>query len=183
MPECAPDAPLDIDLTPLTHGMRVCLDGEASARYIQGTLIPRLASDLYTLPSEVLLDGATKAMVLTELLELTWSKDALQPDLPKRAIEDYNKSPSEGYASGILWTFATNLPMNWASGSSLPYVRSSSEAAVGLGRELAMKMGSNSLARWSKDKMEDGFSRLYHIRAGPLRVVGKARHIKALEVS
>ncbi|RWW62007.1 hypothetical protein BHE74_00030890 [Ensete ventricosum] len=126
IPECAPDAPLDIDLTPLIHGMRVWLDGEASARYIQGTLIPRLASDLYTLLSEVLLDETTKAMVLlTELrgqlddsesrlrstrtqvwemeieqLELTWSKDALQADLPKRTIEDYNKSP--GFKIGLV---------------------------------------------------------------------------------
>ncbi|RWW53628.1 hypothetical protein BHE74_00039875 [Ensete ventricosum] len=30
----APDAPLDIDLTPLTHRMWVWLDGEASTRYI-----------------------------------------------------------------------------------------------------------------------------------------------------
>ncbi|RWV92940.1 hypothetical protein GW17_00044640, partial [Ensete ventricosum] len=59
------------------------------------------------------------------------------------------------------------------SGSSLPCVRPSSEAAVGLGRELAMKLSSNSLVRWSKDEMEDDFSRLYHIRAGPLWVVGK----------
>ncbi|RWW84731.1 hypothetical protein BHE74_00006650, partial [Ensete ventricosum] len=66
LPECAPDAPLDIDLTPLTHGMWVWLDGEASTRYIRGTLISRLASDLYTLSSEVLMDGATKAMVLSQ---------------------------------------------------------------------------------------------------------------------
>ncbi|RZR97455.1 hypothetical protein BHM03_00026643, partial [Ensete ventricosum] len=33
-------------------------------QYIRGTLIPRLASDLYTLPSEVLMDRATKAMEL-----------------------------------------------------------------------------------------------------------------------
>ncbi|RZR78561.1 hypothetical protein BHM03_00003980 [Ensete ventricosum] len=65
----------------------------------------------------------------------------------------------------------------------------SSEAVVGLGRELAkefelaMKLSSNSLARWSKDEMEDDFSWLYHIRAGPLRVVGKVRHIKTSKVS
>ncbi|RRT50050.1 hypothetical protein B296_00027120 [Ensete ventricosum] len=33
-------------------------------QYIRGTLIPRLASDLYTLPSEVLMDGATKVIEL-----------------------------------------------------------------------------------------------------------------------
>ncbi|RWW67253.1 hypothetical protein BHE74_00025313 [Ensete ventricosum] len=80
---------------------------------------------------------------------------------------------------GCARTSATNLPMNWVSGSSLPYAKPSSEAIVGLGRELAkefelaMKLSSNSLARWSKDEMEDDFSWLYHIRAGPLRVVGK----------
>ncbi|RRT64275.1 hypothetical protein B296_00024335 [Ensete ventricosum] len=40
--------------------------GEASATYIRGVLIPRLASDLYTLPSEVLMDEASKAMVLNQ---------------------------------------------------------------------------------------------------------------------
>ncbi|RRT86156.1 hypothetical protein B296_00003609 [Ensete ventricosum] len=47
------------------------------------------------------------------------------------------------------------------------------EATVGLGQELAMKLSSNSLAKWSKDEMEDDFNWLYHIRVGPLRVVGK----------
>ncbi|RWW86728.1 hypothetical protein BHE74_00004481 [Ensete ventricosum] len=41
------------------------------------------------------------------------------------------------------------------SGSSLLCVRPSSEAVVGLGRELVMKLSSNSLAKWSKDEMED----------------------------
>ncbi|RWW71377.1 hypothetical protein BHE74_00020887 [Ensete ventricosum] len=56
------------------------------------------------------------------------------------------------------------------------------EAIVGLGQELAMKLSSNSLAKWLKDEMEDGFNRLYHIRAGPLRVVGKRllRNIRML---
>ncbi|RWW87051.1 hypothetical protein BHE74_00004139 [Ensete ventricosum] len=57
LPERAPDAPLDVDLRPLTHGMLVWQDREALAKYIRGTLIPRLASDLYTLPSKVLMDG------------------------------------------------------------------------------------------------------------------------------
>ncbi|RRT49686.1 hypothetical protein B296_00050452 [Ensete ventricosum] len=52
-------------------------------------------------------------------------------------------------------------------------VRPSSETTVGLGQELAMKLSSNSLAKWSKDEMEDGFNRLYHIRADPWRVVEK----------
>ncbi|RRT41486.1 hypothetical protein B296_00020510 [Ensete ventricosum] len=64
LPEQASNAPLDPDLIPLTHGMSVWQSGEASATYIRGVLLPRLASDLYTFPSEVLMDGAAKAMVL-----------------------------------------------------------------------------------------------------------------------
>ncbi|RRT39000.1 hypothetical protein B296_00045988 [Ensete ventricosum] len=68
--EQAFDAPLDPDLRPLTHGTLVWQRGEASATYIRGVLLPRLASDLYTLPSEVLMDGAAKAMVLRLRIEL-----------------------------------------------------------------------------------------------------------------
>ncbi|RRT79600.1 hypothetical protein B296_00005180 [Ensete ventricosum] len=71
LPERAPDAPLDVDLRPLTHGMLVWQDREALAKYIRGTPIPRLASDLYTLPSEVLMDGAAKAMVLNQHYQAT----------------------------------------------------------------------------------------------------------------
>ncbi|RRT73091.1 hypothetical protein BHM03_00026947 [Ensete ventricosum] len=35
-----------------------------------------------------------------ELLELTRSKDALRVDLPKRAVEDYKKSP--GFEMGLV---------------------------------------------------------------------------------
>ncbi|RRT62529.1 hypothetical protein B296_00030730 [Ensete ventricosum] len=66
LPERAPDAPLEIDLAPLTYEDGIWLDGEASAKYIRATQIPKLASDLYTLPSEVLMDGTTKAMVLSQ---------------------------------------------------------------------------------------------------------------------
>ncbi|RRT37331.1 hypothetical protein B296_00047250 [Ensete ventricosum] len=43
-------------------------------------------------------------------------------------------------------------------------------SVVGFGRELARKWSSNSLASKSKEEMDDGLSRLYHIRARPLRV-------------
>ncbi|RZS12147.1 hypothetical protein BHM03_00043545 [Ensete ventricosum] len=157
LPEKAPDAPLEADLRPLTQGMLGQLRGvRTQVRQIE-----------------------------IELLELTRSKDALQEDLPRRAIEDYKKSP--GFEMGLVAlpgllriTFNFSDPSSgqelhdsMVSGSSLPCVRPSSEAAVGLGRELAMKLSSNSLVRWSKDEMEDDFSRLYHIRAGPLWVVGK----------
>ncbi|RWW44404.1 hypothetical protein BHE74_00049852 [Ensete ventricosum] len=57
-------APLETDLKPLPHGMLVWQNGEASATYIRGTLILQLATNLYTLSSEVLMDGAAKAIVL-----------------------------------------------------------------------------------------------------------------------
>ncbi|RRT75772.1 hypothetical protein B296_00005907 [Ensete ventricosum] len=81
LPKRAPDAPLEMDLTPLTYREGIWLDGEASTKYIRATQIPKLASDLYTLSSKVLMDGAVKAMVL----------DALQADLPRQAIEDNKK--------------------------------------------------------------------------------------------
>ncbi|RRT65491.1 hypothetical protein B296_00010445 [Ensete ventricosum] len=56
---------------------------------------------------------------------------------------------------------------------------SRSEAAVGFGRALARKFCTNSLASWSKEKLEAGLSWLYHIRVGPLKVVGKTRHMSA----
>ncbi|RWW31784.1 hypothetical protein GW17_00003579 [Ensete ventricosum] len=89
----------------------------------------------------------------------------------------------EGWASGISRSSAANRLMNRASGSSLPCVRPRSDAAVGLERELTRKLSSNSFARESKEEMDDGLSRLYHIRVGPLRVVGKAWHISESEVS
>ncbi|RRT49922.1 hypothetical protein B296_00050788 [Ensete ventricosum] len=46
-----------------------------------------------------------------------------------------------------------------------------------------MKLSSNSFTSESKEEMDDGLSRLYHIRAEPLRVVGKARHIRESEVA
>ncbi|RWW60846.1 hypothetical protein BHE74_00032131 [Ensete ventricosum] len=61
LPERAPDVLLEIDLAIYEDG--IWLDREASTKYIRATQIPKLASDLYTLPSEVLMDGAAKAMV------------------------------------------------------------------------------------------------------------------------
>ncbi|RRT46298.1 hypothetical protein B296_00039157 [Ensete ventricosum] len=94
LPDHAPDAPLEQNLMPLTYREGIWLDGEALVKYIRATQIPKLASNLYTLSSELLMDEAAKAMVLieTELLELTRSKDALRADLPRQAIEDYKKS-------------------------------------------------------------------------------------------
>ncbi|RWV90946.1 hypothetical protein GW17_00046810 [Ensete ventricosum] len=57
-----------------------------------------------------------------------------------------------------------------------------SDTVVGFGRELAIKLSSNSFARELNEEMDDGLSRLYHILAGPLRVVGKAQHISGSEV-
>ncbi|RWW58863.1 hypothetical protein BHE74_00034220 [Ensete ventricosum] len=72
LPEKAPDAPLEADLRPLTQGMLGHLRGvRTQVRQIE-----------------------------IELLELTRSKDVLQEDLPRRAIEDYKKSP--GFEMGLV---------------------------------------------------------------------------------
>ncbi|RRT64085.1 hypothetical protein B296_00035329 [Ensete ventricosum] len=72
LPEKAPDAPLEAYLRPLTQGMLGQLRGvRTQVRQIE-----------------------------IELLELTRSKDALQEDLPRRAIEDYKKSP--GFEMGLV---------------------------------------------------------------------------------
>ncbi|RWW52595.1 hypothetical protein BHE74_00040974 [Ensete ventricosum] len=77
LPERALDVPLE-DLAPLTYEAGIWLDGEASTKYIRAKQIPRLASDLFTLPSKVLMDGAAKAMVLPDL---HLAKSALPDDL------------------------------------------------------------------------------------------------------
>ncbi|RRT49741.1 hypothetical protein B296_00052180 [Ensete ventricosum] len=81
LPEHAPDVPLEIDLTLLMHEMQIWLDGEASASNIRGTQIPREASDLYTLSSKVLMDGATKAIILVEMDEATRSRESIEKEL------------------------------------------------------------------------------------------------------
>ncbi|RWV79445.1 hypothetical protein GW17_00059424 [Ensete ventricosum] len=52
------------------------------------------------------------------------------------------------------------------------------DAAVGLSHALTRKFSTNSLASWSKEKIEAGFN----IRVGPCRVVRKARHIRASNI-
>ncbi|RWW88785.1 hypothetical protein BHE74_00002321 [Ensete ventricosum] len=89
----------------------------------------------------------------------------------------------EGCASGIARDSVANLLTNCARGSSLPWAMSRSEAIVGLGRALARKFCSSSLASWSKEIMVVGWRRSYHTRAGPLKVVGKTRHISASDES
>ncbi|RZR92930.1 hypothetical protein BHM03_00021300 [Ensete ventricosum] len=65
---------------------------------------------------------------------------------------------------------------------SPPCVRPRSDAIVGLGRELARKLSLNSYVSELKEETDDGLSRLYHIRTWPLRIVGKARHIRGLRL-
>ncbi|RRT54882.1 hypothetical protein B296_00023037 [Ensete ventricosum] len=89
----------------------------------------------------------------------------------------------EGCVSSTPRIPAKKRPMDWARGSSLPWLNSRSEATTGLGQALAKKFNSNSFVSWSNDEIEDGLSQLYHIRAGPLDVVGKAWYISVLEVS
>ncbi|RRT36944.1 hypothetical protein B296_00048852 [Ensete ventricosum] len=47
---------------------------------------------------------------------------------------------------------------------------------IGFGSALERKLASNSLARWSKEWIEVGGRRLYHPRAIPCEVIGKAQH-------
>ncbi|RRT34180.1 hypothetical protein B296_00059010 [Ensete ventricosum] len=87
LPEQASDAPLDPDLRPLTHGTPVWQSGEASATYIRGMLLPRLASDLYTLSSEVLMDGAAKVTVLFP--EPTLSGGLIRPTAEAQSLAEH----------------------------------------------------------------------------------------------
>ncbi|CAL9136173.1 unnamed protein product [Musa acuminata var. zebrina] len=55
------------------------------------------------------------------------------------------------------------------SSSSLRWDNTSKVAMEGLGRTLARKFCSNSLASWSKEEIEDRHNRLNHAHAGPLK--------------
>ncbi|RZR74083.1 hypothetical protein BHM03_00031752 [Ensete ventricosum] len=81
LPEQDPDAPLELHLSPLTHDSRIWQDGAASTKYVWEVQIPRLATDLYTLPSEVLIDRAAKIMVSVELEEATRRRQSLEIEL------------------------------------------------------------------------------------------------------
>ncbi|RZS17964.1 hypothetical protein BHM03_00050169 [Ensete ventricosum] len=54
---------------------------------------------------------------------------------------------------------------------------------MGLGRALARKFCSSSLASWSKEIMVTGWRRSYHIRAGPPKMIRKTQHISASDKS
>ncbi|RWW59840.1 hypothetical protein BHE74_00033222 [Ensete ventricosum] len=88
-----------------------------------------------------------------------------------------------GLEEPLVLDLEENLYLSRVKGLSLPCVKTRSDTTVGLRRELAMKLSSNSFARESKEEMDDGLSQLYHIRVGPPRVVGKVRHIRESEVS
>ncbi|RZS18473.1 hypothetical protein BHM03_00050747 [Ensete ventricosum] len=87
------------------------------------------------------------------------------------------------WRSGIPWTCDVNRPTNYERGSSVPWAIPRREAMVGFGRALAKKFSSNSFANKSNKDIDTCLRREYHILAGPLRVVEKARHISASEVS
>ncbi|RRT83646.1 hypothetical protein B296_00003851 [Ensete ventricosum] len=80
-------------------------------------------------------------------------------------------------------THGTPQPLFIAHRLSRCHLLPRSATAYGFGLALVKKMNLNSLASWLKDEVERGFNRLYHIRARPLRVVGKAQHINMLDVS
>ncbi|RRT42225.1 hypothetical protein B296_00022753 [Ensete ventricosum] len=88
----------------------------------------------------------------------------------------------DGWRSGIPWTCEVNHPTNWERDSSLPWANPRREAVVGFGRALVKKFNSNSFANKSNEDIEAGLRRQYQVLAGPLRVVGKARHISVSNV-
>ncbi|RZS24532.1 hypothetical protein BHM03_00057610 [Ensete ventricosum] len=57
------------------------------------------------------------------------------------------------------------------------------DAVVGFGWALARKLVSNSFASWSKEWIRAGGRRLYHPQAIQHKVVKRARHIVASDVS
>ncbi|RRT64594.1 hypothetical protein B296_00016280 [Ensete ventricosum] len=89
----------------------------------------------------------------------------------------------EGWMVGTPRTCEANCPTNWERDSSFPWANPRREAVVGFGRALAKKCSSNSFANKSNEDIEAGCRRQHHVLADPLRVVGKARHINASDVS
>ncbi|RWW81461.1 hypothetical protein BHE74_00010131 [Ensete ventricosum] len=111
------------------------------------------------------------------------SKEPLVSDLKENLCPSRVKWDRRRPKMGQLWPVSS--PSESSRGLSLGLLgsRQRSDAAIDLGRELTMKLSSNSFTSESKEEMDDGLSRLYHIRAEPLRVVGKAQHIRESEVS
>ncbi|RZR85725.1 hypothetical protein BHM03_00012737 [Ensete ventricosum] len=89
----------------------------------------------------------------------------------------------EECASRIACVSVANRLTNWASDSSLPWAMPRNKAAMGFDQALARKFCSSSFAIWSKEKMDAWPSRLYHIQAGPLKVVEKTRHMSTSDES
>ncbi|RWV89408.1 hypothetical protein GW17_00048443 [Ensete ventricosum] len=54
LPPSEPDAPLEARWPTLKQGMKVWANGAASGEYARGVMIPWLATDLYSSPSELL---------------------------------------------------------------------------------------------------------------------------------
>ncbi|RZR92907.1 hypothetical protein BHM03_00021294, partial [Ensete ventricosum] len=93
------------------------------------------------------------------------------------------KMARDEWRYGIPWTCDVNRPTNWESGSLLLSTNPRREAVVGFGHALAKKFSSNSFANRSNEDIDAGLRQEYQVLPGPLRVVGKARHISASEVS
>ncbi|RWW74979.1 hypothetical protein BHE74_00017024 [Ensete ventricosum] len=82
--EHVPDTALVMDLTPLTHETHVWVDGEASTKHVQGTQFLSLASDLYNLSSKILMDQATKFVVLMALIDRVHDVDRVITSLGEK---------------------------------------------------------------------------------------------------
>ncbi|RWW62618.1 hypothetical protein BHE74_00030245 [Ensete ventricosum] len=89
----------------------------------------------------------------------------------------------DGCASGMTLISSVKRVRYGSRGSSSFCLIPRRDAVVGFGRALARKLASNSLTSWSKEWMKASSSWLYHPRATPHRVIGKAQHIMASDVS
>ncbi|RRT66721.1 hypothetical protein B296_00012274 [Ensete ventricosum] len=82
LPPCDLEAPLEARWSSLKQGTRVSVDKTTSVEYAQGVLIPRLVVDLYSSPSEVLVDRALKIMVLGRVINIMDNKaEGLQKEI------------------------------------------------------------------------------------------------------
>ncbi|RZS04338.1 hypothetical protein BHM03_00034662 [Ensete ventricosum] len=88
----------------LKNSTKVWDDLGVATEFKRGLLHPQLATELYMLPSEVLLAQAAKEMVLviTKLMSRPFrlfQLESVQAELPRRAIDDYKVSA--GFKEGL----------------------------------------------------------------------------------
>ncbi|RWW70858.1 hypothetical protein BHE74_00021434 [Ensete ventricosum] len=141
-----------------------------------------LANKVFNLVFEVM---ALLGVMFVLPMEATISSPVspFEADQIRRPKDPLLSDLEENLYPGTPRIFATKRATNWAKGSSFPWLSPRREVAVGLGRALARKFSLNSFASWLNEEIKDGFRHLFHIRADPLSVVGKHRHVSVSEVS